>query len=167
MPVKFFSATLLSFASASLFAQAPGHIQSVQAGHADIATLTGSLTQNALFTLLGAIALVGMVWIGYVIKACACLNRPQVRARKSVVNLMLLAVVLSSFCSSCSVEQQAMAARYRASAAAENSTCPMNQHYSTQDNTTANNRYPYTGYSNWHGPSFCKYCGQKVTNRRF
>ena len=59
MPSKFFSATLLSFATASLFAQAPAHVQSVQAGHADIANLTGSLTQNALLTLLGAIVLMG------------------------------------------------------------------------------------------------------------
>lgn len=167
MPGKFFFSTLLSFAAASLFAQATGHVQSVQAGHADIVNLTGNLTQNALFTLLGAIALMGMVWIGYVIKACTHLNRPQVKARKSVINLLLLVAVLSAVCSSCSIEQQAMAARYRASAAAENSTCPMNQHYSTQDNTTAGNRFPSTGYSNWYGPSFCKHCGQRITNRRF
>lgn len=167
MPSKFFSATLLSFATASLFAQAPGHLQSVQAGHADIANLTGSLTQNALFTLLGVIALAGMVWIGCIIKACACLNQPQVKARKSVINLLLLVAVLSAVCSSCSVEQQAMAARYRASEAAENRSCPMNQHYSNQANTTTSNRYPYAGYSNAYGPSFCKYCGQRITNKRF
>ena len=166
MPSKFFSATLLSFATASLFAQAPGHMQSVQAGHADIANLTGSLTQNALFTLFGAIALVGMVWIGYIIKACACLNQPQVKARKSVINLLLLAAVLSSFCSSCSVEQRAMAARYRASEAAENRTCPSQHHYVNHVNSPFNNRYPYNGDSNGQGPAFCKHCGQRIFNSK-
>ncbi len=166
MPSKFFSATLLSFATASLFAQAPGHMQSVQAGHADIANLTGSLTQNALFTLLGAIALVGMIWIGYIIKACACLNQPQVKARKSVINLLLLAAVLSSFCSSCSIEQRAMAARYRASEAAENGTCLMHHHYNNQADAAFHNRYPYSGYSNGQGPAFCKHCGQRIFNSK-
>ncbi|MBK7936856.1 MAG: hypothetical protein IPJ82_07075 [Lewinellaceae bacterium] len=124
-------------------------------GGADIAGLVGQLEYNALFGLLGIVVLMGIIYIGHISKACADLNRPQ----KNVRNLLILVIGLSSFCSSCSVEQQAMAAQYRT---AENRSCQINHHYSSQTGPVFNTRYSTNGYSKWYGPSVCKNFRQKL-----
>ena len=124
-------------------------------GGADLACLVGQLEYNALLGLVGIVVLMGIIYIGHVSKACADLNRPQ----KNVRNLLILVIGLSSFCSSCSVEQQAMAAQYRT---AENRSCQINHHYSSQTGPVFNTRYSTNGYSKWYGPSFCKNVEQKL-----
>lgn len=131
-------------------------------GGSDMANIVGQLEYNALLALLGALVLMGMVFICHVWKACADLNRPEKNAR----NLLILVAGLSVFCSSCTVEQRMRAAEYRAAEAAENRACPSPHRHVNYENTPLNNRYPYNGYSNWQSPVFCKYCGQRVFNVR-
>ena len=129
-------------------------------GGSDMADIVGQLEYNALLALLGAVVLMGIVYLCHVSKACADLSQPQ----KSIRNLLVLVIGLSSFCSSCSAEQRARAAQYHAEA--EYHTCPMNHHKSSDRGPVFNNRYPSNGYSNWYGPTFCKYCGQRISRAR-
>lgn len=164
---------LAAFLIALFFSPVTGNAQAGYApgghtgkGGSDIANLAGQLGYNALLILLAAVALMGIVFIGQVSKACADLNRPRRNTRSSFFGLLILAAGLSVFCSSCSAEQRALAAQYR-DAAAENHTCPMNQHYTNQADPGFNNRYPSNAYSNWYGPTYCKYCGKRILNKRF
>lgn len=167
MPTKISFAALLSLAAtAPLAAQAPATLPAAQAGVLDINNTISLLEQNALLVLIGAIVLMGMTWVCYVFKACTQVNKHRASAHRSFLTLLVLVAGLSAFCSSCSVEQQAMAARYQAAHATENRTCPSPHHYENYTNTPVNNRSPYQGYSNLMGPTFCKYCGQRISNGR-
>lgn len=159
----FFSALLSLTAAVSLSAQAPAAMHTSQMMELDVFNVVRLLEQNALLALLSAVGLMGILWVCYVFNACTRLNKPQENtAGRPVMSLLVMVAGLSVFCGSCSVEQRAMAARYRTAEAAEMRPCPMNQHFNDQANTAINSRYPYTGYTNWHGPAFCKYCGQRT-----
>ena len=134
-------------------------------GDSDIASIAGQLGYNALLVLLGAVVLMGIVFICHVSKACVDLNRPRGNTSRSLLSLLILATGLSAFCSSCSVEQQVMATQYLDAVAAENRACPMNQYHGNQADPAFNNLYPYNGYSTSYSPSFCKYCGKRVFNK--
>ena len=166
MSTKIFFSALLSLAAASLSAQAPATLHASQAGLLDISETISLLEQNALLALIGAIVLMGMAWVCYVFSACTQMNKPRAKAPGAFPTLLILVVGLSIFCGSCSVEQQAMAARYQATQATENRTCSSPHHYENYVNTPVNNRSPYQGYSNFMGPTFCKYCGQRISDSR-
>jgi len=166
MSTNLFFSALLSLAAATLSAQAPATLHASQAGLLDISNTISLLEQNALLALIGAIVLMGMAWVCYVFNACAQMNKSRAKAPGSFQALLILVVGLSDFGSSCSVEQQAMAARYQATQAAENRTCPSPHHYENYLSTPLNNRSPYQGYANFQGPAFCKYCGQRISNGR-
>ena len=166
MSIKLFFSALLSLAAATLSAQAPATLHASQAGMLDISNTISLLEQNALLALIGAIVLMGMAWVCYVFNACTQMNKPRAKAPGSFQALLILVVGLSVICGSCSVEQQAMAARYQEAHAAENRTCPSPHHYENYVNTPLNNRSPYQGYSNFMGPAFCKYCGQRISRDR-
>lgn len=158
-----FSALLSLTAAASLSAQAPAALHTSQMMELDVFNVVRLLEQNALLALLSAVGLMGVLWVCYVFNACARLNKPRKNTvGRPVMSLLVLIAGLSVFCGSCSVEQRAMAARYRTAEAAEIRPCPMNQHQNDQVNTAFNSQYAYTSYSNWHGPAFCKYCGQRI-----
>lgn len=131
-----------------------------------VSGIVGQLQQNALLGLISAVVFIGIVWVCFVLKECAQLNRPQKNIRRHSTTLLILIVGLSVFCGRCTVEQRARAAEYRAAKAAENHSCPTQRHHVNYENLPFNNRYPSNGYSNWHGSFFCKYCGQRVYNSR-
>ena len=113
-----------------------------------------------MLALIAAVVLIAVGWICYVYKACAGLNKAQGNSRKPFLSFLVIAVGLSTLCSSCSAEQQALAARNQAME--ETRSCPMNQHQSNQAYNAYKNRYPTNSYSNWQGPAFCRYCGKKL-----
>ena len=131
-------------------------------GNSDMSHIVGQLEQSALLALCGFVVLMIIIYICHVSKACANMNKVQ----KNTRNLILLVAGLGSFCSSCSVEQRAMAEQYRTVASAENRTCPMNHHYIHQDNPAYNSRFSTNNYANWNSPVFCKHCGQRVFSNR-
>lgn len=137
-----------------------------QAREMGITNIVGQLEYNALIALLGAVVLMGIIFIGHVSKACADLDRPRVNDRRPLFSLLILVAELSAICSSCSVEQQAMAERYRDAAAAKNDPCPFSNRHEYYANIPYNNGFPSNRYSNAHSPSICKYCGQRVSNSR-
>ena len=116
--------------------------QAPDMGGSDMASIVGQLEYNALLALLGAVVLMGIIWICHVSKACADLNRPQEDTHRPFMTLLILVAALS-VCGSCTAEQRAMATQYRAMEAAENRTCPLQHHY---ENAPFNDRYPYDGY---------------------
>lgn len=133
----------------------------------EVAGVIDQLQHNALLALLGAILLMGIVYVCHVSKACADLNRSKTNVRHSFPVLLILAATLSTFCSSCSVEQQVMAEQYRAAMEVEYRGCPAH-HYSGNDSNVAfDNHSSSNGHSNAFGPSFCKYCGQRIPFRRY
>lgn len=131
-------------------------------GSSEMTNIVDQLEHNALLALLGVVVLLVILYICLVLKACTGLNLIQ----KNTHNLLLLVLGLSSFCSSCSVEQQAMAAQYRASEAAKHRNYESTCQHGNYSNIPFINRYPSIGYSNWPSPSFCRYCGQRVFNTR-
>jgi hypothetical protein len=136
-------------------------------GDPDMAGIVGELEQSALMALIGAVVFIGLVWICYVSKECARLSKPQENARRPFMTLLILVAALSVFCGSCTVEQRAMAAQYRATADAERGTCPSLFHTGNDEDSPFNNSHPYDGYSgSGYGPSFCKHCGQRIYNGR-
>ena len=136
------------------------------AGGSDITGIVDQLAQSGLSILTGAVILMGIIWVCYVFKACARLNKPEGNTGNFPTIFLILLAGLSVFGSSCSVEQQVMATEYQASKEAEHQACPMLHHHADQANTPFNTRYPSNGYSNWYGPSSCKYCGQRIHNSR-
>jgi len=160
----FLTALLFGAGTVSLSAQTPSHFHSKPMEQSALADSVSTLTQAALFTLLGAIALGGAIFIWWVWKSCADLKQPQINARKSYLHLLILVAGLSTFGSSCTAAQRARAADIRAAQAAENRTYQMNQHCSHPSNSRYNNRSPYYGYSNWQHPSFFRCCGQRMAN---
>ena len=134
----------------------PGHQDMVSSG------LVRQLEQNALFTLLGFLTLLGLVWIGYVVKACARLNRRDGNTGRSFLLVLVLTAGMGAFCGSCSETQLARASQINASMYTETQPCTSPYHHSNFVNIPYNNNYSSKGYSNWQGPYYCKYCGQKV-----
>ena len=134
-------------------------------GGSDIADIVDQLERSALLALIGIVVFIGLVWIGYVSKECTRLSKPQEDTRRPFMSLLILVAALSVFCGSCTVEQRARAAEYRAAEAAENRTCPAPRHHVNYENAPLNNCYPYNGYSNWKAPTYCNYCGQRIFNR--
>lgn len=148
-----------------LFSPAMGNTQALypNAGQshgtgADMTNIVSQLEYNALLALLGAVVLMGIIYICHVSKVCADLNQPQ----KNIRSLLILVAGLGAFCSSCSAEQQALAAQYQPRE--EYRSCPLNHQDTGQTDSAFNNRYPSIGYSNWYGPAYCKYCGRRVSN---
>jgi hypothetical protein len=153
----------MSFSSAaSLFAQAPAAAHTGQVTEMDAVRM---LEQNALLALIGAVILTVLLWIACVARECTQLNKPRANGSKSFLAVLMLAAGLSAFGSSCTAAQRARAAEYHAAQAAENRTCPMNQHHRNEMAPGLDNRYPYYGSSHWAGPTYCKYCGQRRTNK--
>lgn len=141
-----------------------GSGQPYQANNADVTGLVGQLQHNALLSLLGAVALMAFVYIWHVSKACADLRSLPRNKNNSFIMIVVLALGTSAFCSSCSVEQEMMAARYREMT--ESTVCPMGRHHEDPANAAFNNRYPYNGYSRGNNPTHCKYCGQITSGVR-
>lgn len=131
-------------------------------GSSEMANIVSQLEYNALLALLGAVVLMGVLYICHVWKACTDLRQAQ----KNTRNLIIVVAGLSVFCGSCSIEQQAMAAQYRASAGVSHRNYASPCQHENYANILFNNRYPSNGYSNWQGPAFCKYCGQRIFNAR-
>ncbi len=171
MPVLVALPITLFFNPAAAKAQgnytASGTGQTLNLGGSEMTDIVGQLEYNGLLLLLvGAIVFMGLVWICYVVKECAQLNKPQKNGGKHFIALWMLVAGVSVFCGSCTVEQRARAAEYRAAQAAENRSCPSRYHHVNSENAALNNRYPYNGYSNWQAPAFCNYCGQRVFKSR-
>ena len=153
-----FTVIMYGVSMASLSAQATAPLHAAGIGDSDVAGVIDLLERNALMALFGFVVLMAIIFICHISKACAGLNRAQKNAR----NLIILVVGLSSFCGSCSVEQRAMAAQYRAAEAAEYRHCPSPYQHGNYANISFNN-----GYSNGHGPTYCRYCGQKIAHRNY
>ena len=160
MKALLFASGYLHDFSCSLFAHANDQFQSAKMAQSDLLDIVGGLSQIGLFSLLMAIALLGATWVLFLKKACAELKRPQ--------NPMLLVVLvagMSLFGSGCSTTQLAMVAqKSRTTAPAENMPCDRpHQHQSIP-----NDRMHSSGsYSNWFAPSFCRFCGQRMTRTGF
>ena len=135
----------------------------------NVTNLIGSLTQNALFVLLGAILLVGIVWVCFIFKACAQLDRPKVNNRNYILNFIILMIGLSVFGTSCTIAQQTRVAEYRAAQAAEKIDCKRpHQHESYTASSFNNGAYNgINSYQNWHAPTFCKHCGKRIFKTAF
>ena len=126
-------------------------------GNSDMSHIVGQLEQSALLALCGFVVLMIIIYICHVSKACANMNKVQ----KNTRNLIILVAGLGSFCSSCSVEQRAMATEYRAAQAAETRNCAMSHH---DANAPFNNGFSSNGFSNMRSPVYCKYCGKRIAN---
>ena len=150
----FFSVVLFLISAATLSAQATTSLYASGMGDSDVNGVVDLLEHNALMALFGFVVLVAILYICHITKACADLNR----APKNVRNLIILVIGLSSFCGSCSVEQRAMAAQYRAAEAAEHRHCPSPYQHGNYVNSPFNNRNPAIG----HGSSFCRDCGKRI-----
>lgn len=135
--------------------------QAPHMGGSDVADIVGQLQYNALLALLGAVVLMGIIFICHISKACADLNRPQEDTRRPFMTLLILVAALSVFCGSCTVEQRTMATQYR-NAAAGNRTCTMPYHTEKHTTVPYTDSYPSYGYFDLDSPAFCKYCGQKI-----
>ncbi len=134
-------------------------------GRSDMSDVTGQLQQHAVLVLLGAVALMVLVFICGVWKACATCDKPQANSR--FFSLLIVAAGLSTFCSSCSVEQQMMMEQYPVvDATAANPGCPYSNHHEFAANQAFTNRYPSFGSPISNTPSVCRHCGQKIHNGR-
>ena len=155
-----FLRTIIMFgvSMASLSAQPTAALHNAGVGDSDVTGVIDLLEHNALMALFGFVVLMAIIFICHISKACAGLNRAQKNAR----NLIILVAGLSSFCGSCSVEQQARAAQYRAAEAAENRHCHSPYQHGNYANIPFNN-----GYSKGRGSIYCKYCGQKIPDRNY
>lgn len=150
----FFTIMMYGVGMASLSAQATTSLHAAGMGDSDVTGVIDLLEHNALMALFGFVVLMAILFICHISKACAGLNRTQKNAR----NFIILVAGLSSFCGSCSVEQRAMAAQYRAAEAAEYRNCPSPYQHGNYANIPFNNRNP----SSMHGSSFCRYCGKRI-----
>lgn len=162
----FFTILLYGAGTTTLSAQAASQAHSAQIEQAAVTGVVDSLTQTALYILLGAIVLAGAIYLCYVGKTCADLKQPRFAARRPFLHLLILTAGLSAFGSGCTSAQWARAADYHAAQESDIRSCSMNHHYDNRANETYNNRYPYRAASNWSGPSFCKQCGQRIFRNR-
>jgi hypothetical protein len=164
MTAKYYITGINTFIGSNILsAQSTAVLHSEQWRDFDLSLLVGKLEQSALMMLIGSVAFGSLIWICSILKTCVKLNKPTNNLRKPSLMLLILITGLSTFCGSCSVEQRAMAASYRKVEAAEHRTCPLPHHYQEQVNAPYLNHNPYTGYNNLYGPSFCKYCGRRIT----
>jgi Na+/alanine symporter len=123
--------------------------------------------QNALLVLISLVAIISILWLGYILKTCVDLSKKRSSNPLSTLFLLLLlGVGLSLSGSSCTATQQARVADIKAAQAAERSTCLLPNHDRSWGNHPSGNRQPAGGYTNWNNAYTCKYCGQRVfTNR--
>lgn len=127
--------------------------------------LAGQLGHNALLLLMGAIALFGLVFICHISKACLDLKPRQKSTGKPFLLILVVGLGMCFLLGSCTLAQQARIEDSRAAQAAENRICPMNQHIE-DPSSTAYRRYPLNSSPNWHGPVFCRRCGQRIYQNR-
>jgi MFS superfamily sulfate permease-like transporter len=159
MSNKFFCTVIMYGVSmASFYAQAPGAFHSAPMEQTPVAGVVDELTQHALFALLGAIVLSGAIYFAFVWKHCNDLNTKRKNINAPSMTIVLFVTGLSAFGSSCSVEQRAIAAQYRAAEAAEYRHCPSPYQHGNYANIPFNNRNPSSG----HGSSCCRYCGKRI-----
>jgi len=156
--------------SCLLFSTSTGKAQTaftgIHQGHEqEVANLTGQLGHNALLLLMGAIVLLGLVFISYISKAFLDLKPPQKNTGRSFLLILVVGFGLCFSLGSCTMTQQARVEDFHAAPLAENRTCPMNQHIDDQS-YMAYRRNPVNSYSNWYGPVFCKRCGQRLNQNR-
>lgn len=159
---NFFTAIIYGISTASLCAQAPSALSSTSTAQTALSSIVDNLTHYALFVLLGVIVLAGVIYFAYVWKHCTDFQRPHTNAPKAFLLLLIWATGLCTMGSGCINTQQVQAADIWAKKAAENRSCPMNQHYDNPT-TTVHNSSLYDGYSNWYGSSFCRVCGQRIS----
>ena len=130
-----------------------------------VTDLASQLGHNALLLLIGALALLGIVFAGYISKACLDLSQRQKFTDKSFLLIGGLGLGCCVLLGSCTAAAQARFEDYRAAPAAEQRTCPMDHHIDDPSNRTYQ-RYPFNSYSDWHGPVYCKRCGQRINANR-
>ncbi|MBL7781985.1 MAG: hypothetical protein JNM22_12260 [Saprospiraceae bacterium] len=140
----------------------------IHEGKSELSNLLGQLEYSALLFLLGAAALAGIVWISYVLRTCADLNKNTRNTRGHFLFLLAMLAGMGIAGSGCSSTQLARAAEMRAAQAAESSNCicqsaaPNNLYYGMSG------MYNLTSYytnSNAFSRPVCKRCGRPVTNR--
>ncbi len=155
-----FTSTFSILGTSILSAQTTAALHSEQLGDMNTMNTLRQLEQNALWALIGAVVLMGLLWICSIAKACAELNQPHKSPGRSMMMLLVLIIGLSAFCGSCSAGRWERAEQYRMVMKSEfrNSPCP--HEFVHPNNVPLNNRYPSNGYSNWVGPSVCRFCGQ-------
>lgn len=161
MRIKFvFTSTVATIVSSILSAQSTLAFQQEHLEDSYIRTTVRHLEQNALWVLVAAVTLIGMIWTCSVLRACADLNKPKKISRNPYLTLLALVTGVSIFCSSCTIRQPTVALRYRILEEAGHRIQPCQHEYRHPMNLPFNNRYASNGYSNLHGPALCKYCGQ-------
>ena len=163
MATKHLSIGLFSFIGSNILsAQSIAVSHSEQLEGVNTLNMVRQLEQIALLTLVGVVVLLGVGWICSIGKACLNLNQPAKKINRSSASLLIWVIGLSIFCGSCGT----MAAQYRATAATERRTCPCPQESINRASMAFDNGYPSTAYSNLYTPSFCKFCGQRIGNKR-
>ncbi|MCC6412056.1 MAG: hypothetical protein IT270_10380, partial [Saprospiraceae bacterium] len=126
----FFAATFSLISFAALSAQTPTPLHAANFDGSGVTGLVDLIVQNAVLVLLGAVVLMCLVWICGVCKACTTCDKPQANAGRSFLNLLVLVAGITTFCSSCSVEQQMMMAQYpTVDASSANPGCPYSNHH--------------------------------------
>lgn len=156
----FFTVITYGVSLASLSAQASGAFHSAPMEQTTLPGVVDDLSQHALFALLGAIGLAGVLYIAYVWKHCSDLSPKRKNIHPQSMLLVLFVAGLSALSSSCTTAQRAQAADLRAAEAAEYRHCPSPYQHRNYANIPFDNIY-----SNGHGTSYCRYCGQKIANR--
>ncbi|MBC7776737.1 MAG: hypothetical protein H7246_14985, partial [Phycisphaerae bacterium] len=82
MAIKFLFTGTFSFVGASILsAQSTAVLHTKQLADVNTMNTIRQLEQNALLALIGAVVLMGLMWICSVWKACAGLNQPQKNVR--------------------------------------------------------------------------------------
>jgi hypothetical protein len=155
--------TALSLSTPTLLsAQFTTPLHEVRKAELGISQVVRLLEQSTLLALTAEVLLLGIVWGFYVFREYARLNASKQNRNNHFTALFLLVVGLGACCSSCSTMQRAKSMENRPVRAAENRTCPMNQHHYEHANASFNKTSTYKGYSNWHGHAFCRFCGQWI-----
>lgn len=163
----FFATTFSLICTSTLSAQAPSQLHVANMDSSGVTGLVDLVVQNAILVLLGAVVLMVMVWVCCVWKACATCDKPRTYTNRSFLNLLVLVAGITTFCSSCSVEQQMLMAQYPVvDAPVAKPGCPYSNHHEFTANQAFNNRYPSYGSPNANMPSVCRHCGQKVHSGR-
>jgi hypothetical protein len=132
-----------------------------------VSDIVGQLGHNGLMILLGAVVLMGLIWICYISKACADLGKQPKSNYRSSVFLLLPVIGLCASLESCSPAQLARAAQYKNAADAENRycVCPARHQGLNQGYNIAGNFSLPVGYSGSFSQPFCKHCGQRIFER--
>jgi hypothetical protein len=109
-----------------------GLFQSGDTAMADAGNLVNQLTNNALWVILGVIAVFAVVFMYQFSKDCADLSRPQKNSHSSFFIVMALGIGLCAPLGSCTAAQRARAADFRAAQEAERCSRSVNQHIDEQ-----------------------------------